>query len=75
MKPATPQSGEEDKGGEKVGLDKVETNVTTSGTLLAYFSCSLETVVDSLGVETGVTRYVYVGKHSEGNRFIRDKSL
>jgi len=27
------------------------------------------------GVETGVSRYVYVGKHSEGNRFIRDKSL
>jgi len=23
----------------------------------------------------GTSRYIYVGKHSEGNRFIRDKSL
>lgn len=52
-----PQTPPEEAKGEKGGLDKVETNVTTSG------------------VETGVSRYVYVGKHSEGNRFIRDKSL
>jgi len=27
------------------------------------------------GTDVGITKHIYVGKHSEGNRFIRDKSL